>query len=248
MEGGHVTQYVPFEDQIAVAEAVSAAQEVSAEEYSNSLETMLSRIRAVDWSPVCRIIQTYGGTLNSPDMRAIKGKIYEDFVSKAMPSLDHVDREGYDIQCRDTNMKIEVKSAHHLLLTKVQRQLKTNITFRLKNSNGSGQINLNEDNTADIYILIQQDAVAFTTREYVLANMSSPNGGDIDAKIPQEYIELLYKADEALQVPEQPNINLSINLPEIINLIISCVNVAIWNGGDIRSQVRNCLHEIADNL
>lgn len=239
MEEEPATQYVPFEDQIAVAQAVAAA-----EGYSNSLEIMLSKIRAIDWSPVCRVFQTYGKTLNNNDMKAMKGKVYENFISRALPSFVHVDRVGYDIQCNDTNLKIEVKSAHDLLLTKVQRQIKTNINFRMKNSNGSGQMNLNEDNTADIYILVQQDAVAFTTREYVLANMSSPNGGDIEAKIPREYIEVLYKADEAVQLPEQP----TINLPEIINRIISCVNVAIWEGNDIRSQVRNCLHEIADNL
>ena len=114
----------------------------------------------------------------------------------------------------------------------------------MKNSNGSGEMSLNEENTADIYILVQQDAVAFTTREYVLANMSAPNDGDIEAKIPNEYVELLYKADEPVQLPEQP----TINLPEIIKSIISCVNVALWNNKDIREQLRNCLHQIADDL
>lgn len=217
------------------------------DEYYNNLDAMISKIRAIDWSPICRIFQTYGKTLNSNDMKAMKGKVYEDFISKAIPSFDHVDQIGYDIRCRDTNLKIEVKSGHDSILQKSTRNRhlkKKTITCRMKNSNGSGPMKINEDNTADIYILVQQDAVAFTTREYVLAHMHAEHGGDIEAKIPNEYVELLYRSDEAVQVPENPTINLS----EIINRIISCINVAIWNGGDIRSQVRNCLHEIADNL
>ena len=38
------------------------------------------------------------------------------------------------------------------------------------------------------------------------------------------------------------------DLPEIIKSIISCVNVALWNNKDIREQLRNCLHQIADDL
>ena len=229
------TKYVPWEDQVKVAAAL---------ESEDAVYTMIGRLRGVDWSPICNIYRTYGRTLNANDMLAMKGKVYEYFVSNSLPSLVHVDQLGYDIQCSETNVKVEVKSSHNLLLTNKRRVLKKTITFRMKNSNGSGEMSLNEENTADIYILVQQDAVAFTTREYVLANMSAPNGGDIEAKIPNEYVELLYKADEPVQLPEQP----TINLPEIIKSIISCVNVALWNNKDIREQLRNCLHQIADDL
>jgi hypothetical protein len=204
--------------------------------------TIMQKLREVDWSPITRIHRSYGNTLNSNDMKAMKGKVGEFFVQSSLPTLKHVDQPGYDLLCTETGIKIEVKSAHNLLLTREGRRLTRNITFRLKNSNGSNQMELNENNTADIYILLQQDAIAVTTRENVLSNITG--SGDLTAKIPNNLIELLYKSDQAIQLPENP----PINLPEIIKKIMLCVNISIWNGGDIREQLKQCLHGIADTL
>jgi hypothetical protein len=193
------------------------------------------------WSAITGVYSSFGNTLNSNDMKAMKGKAYELFVQNSLPTLEHVDQPGYDLRCRETGVKIEVKSKHDLLLTG-KRNLKKNITFRLKNSNGSNQMSLNEENTADIYILLQQDAIAMTTRESVLANISGT--GDLMAKIPKESVELLYQSPEPVQLPENP----VVNLPEIIKKIMRCVTVGIWNGSDIREQLKECLHQIADDL
>ena len=94
-------------------------------------------------------------------------------------------------------------------------------------------MSLNEENTADIYILLQQDAIAMTTRESILTNISGT--GDLTAKIQKESVELLYQSPEPVQLPENP----VVNLPEIIKKIMRCVTVGIWNGSrDIREQLR----------
>lgn len=188
------------------------------------------------------VCTSFGNTLNSNDMKAIKGKVNELLVEKCLPSLKHVDQPGYDLRCEETGVKIEVKSAHNLLLTQGGRQLKKNITFRFKNSNGSTPMELNEENTADIYILVQQDGIAMTTRENVLCNVTGH--GDLTAKIPKDLVELLYKSEQPIQVPENP----IVNLPEIIKKILDCVTLGIWNGVDIREQLKQCLHDIADDL
>ena len=193
------------------------------------------------WSAITGIYRSFGNTLNANDMKAMKGKAYEYLIQNSLPTLEYVDQPGYDLRCRETGIKIEVKSKHDLLLTG-GRNLKKNITFRLKNSNGSNQMSLNEENTADIYILLQQDAIAMTTRESILTNISGT--GDLTAKIPKESVELLYQSPESVQLPENP----VVNLPEIIKKIMRCVTVGIWNGSDIREQLKECLHQIADDL
>ena len=193
------------------------------------------------WSAITGIYRSFGNTLNANDMKAMKGKAYEYLIQNSLHTLEYVDQPGYDLRCRETGIKIEVKSKHDLLLTG-GRNLKKNITFRLKNSNGSNQMSLNEENTADIYILLQQDAIAMTTRESILTNISGT--GDLTAKIPKESVELLYHSLEPVQLPENP----VVNLPEIIKKIMRCVTVGIWNGSDIREQLKECLHQIADDL
>jgi len=204
--------------------------------------TVIQKLREIDWSPITRIPRSYGNTLNSNDMKAMKGKVGEFFVLNSLPTLKHVDQPGYDLLCTETGLKIEVKSQHDLLLQPQHRILSKNVTFKFKNSNGSNQMDLTEQNTADIYILLQQDAIAVTTRENVLCNING--SGDLTAKIPNNLIELLYKSDQAIQLPENP----PINLPEIIKKIMLCVNISIWNGGDIREQLKQCLQGIADTL
>ena len=107
------------------------------------------------WSAITGIYRSFGNTLNANDMKAMKGKVYEYLVQNSLPTLEHVDQPGYDLLCRETDVKIEVKSSHDLLLTQVGRELKRNITFKFKNSNGGGEMELTEENTADIYILCQ---------------------------------------------------------------------------------------------
>ena len=194
------------------------------------------------WSVIKRLYNSYGNTLNSNDMKAMKGKTNEFFVEASLGNLEHVDKLGYDLVSRATGIKVEVKSCHNLLLTQVGRKLRKNITFRFKNSNGSNKMDINENNTADIYILLQQDAIAMTTREHVLPNIHG--SGDLTAKVPSDSIELLYSSPQAVQLPENP----IVNLPEIIKKIMKCVTVAIWNDIDIKTQLKNCLYDIADNL
>ena len=194
------------------------------------------------WSVITNVYSIFGNTLNPNDMKPLKGKLFEKFVQNSLHTLDHVDQPGYDLLCRETGIKIEVKSSHDLLLTKGGRELKKNITFRFKNSNGSNKMELTQENTADIYILLQQDAVAITTRENVLDNIYG--SGDLTAKIPKDSVELLYKSETPVQLPEKP----TVNLPEIIKKIIECVTLGIWNGGDIKLQLKQCLHNIAHDL
>jgi hypothetical protein len=194
------------------------------------------------WSAITGIYRSFGNTLNANDMKAMKGKVYEYLVQNSLPTLEHVDQPGYDLLCRETGVKIEIKSSHDLLLTRNGRELKRNITFRFRNSNGSNRMELTEENTADLYILLQQDAIAITTRENVLSNITG--SGDLTAKIPKESVELLYQSPEPVQLPENP----VVNLPEIIKKIMRCVTVGIWNGSDIREQLKECLHQIADDL
>jgi len=205
---------------------------------------VMQRFRDIknNFSVIPGVYINFGNTLNSNDMKAIKGKVNELLVEKCLPSLKHVDQPGYDLLCKETGVKIEVKSAHNLLLTQGGRNIKKNITFRFKNSNGSSHMELNEENTADIYILVQQDGIAMTTRENVLSNITGH--GDLTAKIPKDLVELLYKSEQSVQIQENP----VVNLPEIIKKILDCVTVGIWNGIDIREQLKQCLRDIADDL
>ena len=61
--------------------------------------------------------RSFGNTLNANDMKAMKGKAYEYLIQNSLPMLEHVDQPGYDLRCRETGVKIEVKSKHDLLLT-----------------------------------------------------------------------------------------------------------------------------------
>ena len=210
---------------------------------NENIQLVMNRLRAVDWTPIHRIYPTYGNTLNENSMKTMKGRIAELFVQKSLPTLDHVDQTGYDLICNETNVKIEVKSQHNLLLTPGNREIRDIIKFRFKNSRGNNRMTLDETNTADIYVLLQQDAIGITTREFVLGHRREVSDG-IDARIPNDYIELLYQTDEAVQLPEEP----VVNLPDIIKSIMLCVNSCIWNGEDIREQLRKCLHDIADTL
>ena len=176
-------------------------------------------------------------------MKAMKGRVAEIFVQGSLPTLELVDAIGYDLICNETNVKIEVKSQHNLLLTPGNREIRDIIKFRFKNSRGNNRMTLDETNTADIYVLLQQDAIGITTREFVLGHRREVSDG-IDARIPNDYIELLYQTDEAVQLPEEP----AVNLPDIIKSIMLCVNSCIWNGGDIREQLSECLHNIAYNI
>ena len=56
------TKYVPWEDQVKVAAAL---------ESEDAVDTMIGRLRGVDWSPICNIYRTYGKTLNTNDMENI---------------------------------------------------------------------------------------------------------------------------------------------------------------------------------
>ena len=208
-----------------------------------NIQLMMDRFRAVDWTLIYKIYPTYGNTLNENTMKPMKGRVAEFFVQRSLPTLEFVDAIGYDLICNETNVKIEVKSEHDLLLTPKRRDLKAHITFTFKNSRGDNAMTLDETNTADIYVLLQQDAIAITTRDQVCAYLKV-HRADIKARIPNDYIDLLYRTPQAVQLPEEP----AVNLPDIIKSIMLCVNSCIWNGGDIREQLSECLHNIAYNI
>ena len=101
-------------------------------------------------------------------------------------------------------------------------------------------------------ILDSQNSRVFYTqslsRETIIENRIAGNGPTVDVKIPGnlvgDSVEILYQSPSKVRLPENPVVNLS----EIIKKIIRCVTVGIWNGGDIREQLKQCLYQIADEL
>ena len=121
------------------------------------------------------------------------------------------------------------------------RNLKKNIEFRIKNSNGSRTIKLNRGNTADIYILIQRDAIAYVKGYNVLKCLHGV--GDLDAKIPKNVIDLIWKLDTNITIS-----NGVFNLSNLITDIYKCICNSIWENKDWKENLKICLHNIADNL
>ena len=208
--------------------------------YKTHLNTVLRIIQdnQEDWNKLIDLYNIFGETLNENDMKFMKGKLYEIFFSEKSKLFKHVDRTGYDVLC--LGMKIEIKFKQNMLLTN-QRNLKTRITFRCKNSNGSGEINISNENTADMYILLQRDAIGYCKGYYVRKYLKGK--GDLDAKIPNQFVNLIWVAPNNIQIT-----NGEFNLSEIITQIYQCICNSLWSNLNWRNELRQCLYNIANSL
>ena len=191
-----------------------------------------------EWIKLINLYNIFGETLNANDMKFMKGKLYEIFFSEKSKLFKHVDRTGYDILC--LGIKIEIKFKQRMLLTN-QRNLQRSITFRCKNSNGSSEMYISKKNTADIYILLQREAVGYVNGTDVLRNLHGV--GDLDAKIPNQFVNLIWTAPNNIQIN-----NGEFNLSEIITQIYQCICKSVWSNLNWRNELRQCLYTIADSL
>jgi len=213
--------------------------------YIRRLKTVLDLIQdnPNEYSKLLHLYNIFGESLNSNDMKAMKGKIYEIFFSHKSKLFKHVDMIGYDIVC--LGIKIEHKFQQKLLLTDVGRDLKTNITFMCKNSRESREMNISRENTAHIYILTQRDAIGYVRGNYVLKNLHGT--GDKKAIIPNQYVNLIWKLDNNITIS-----NGVFNLSNIITEIFKCICNSIWKNEDWKEDwkedLKVCLYNIADNL
>jgi hypothetical protein len=200
----------------------------------NIIETNIN-----DYNKLIKFYGIFGESLNSNDMKSMKGKCYEIFYTHKSKLFKHVDKVGYDITC--LGIKIEHKFGQGMLLTEGGRELKKNITFRCKNSNGSGEMELNRSNTAHLYVLTQRDAIAYVHSNHVLNNLKGK--GDLNAIIPKEHVKLLWKNDVNINIK-----NGEFNLSNLINDIFHCISKSIWENNDWKKELKICLYNIADNL
>ncbi len=209
--------------------------------YNSRLKTVINIIKGNrdEWNKLLMIYDIFGETLNANDMKTMKGKLYEIFFSQKSKLFKHVDRVGYDIVC--LGIKIEIKFKQTMLLTN-KRNLQKTITFRCKNSNGSNSMNISKGNTAQIYILLQRDAIGYVRGYDVLKHLHGV--GDLDAKIPNKYVNLIWKYEKNIEI----NNNAYFNLSVIITELYKCICNSIWNNLNWRYELRHCLYSIAYNL
>jgi len=208
--------------------------------YLSRKELVIRLLREGDWGKLPIIYRIFGESLNKNDMKHMKGKLYELFVSSANRYFKHVDQIGYDITC--FGIRIEHKFTQDLLLTEKSRQVRKNISFRCKNSNGSNEMELSRLNTASIYILTQRDAIGFVYGYDVLNHLQG--SGDLDAKIPSEFVHLLWKKEEQVDTNQGHQIDIS----DIITKIFTCISYSVWNAEDWKASLKACLYKIADDL
>lgn len=207
--------------------------------YLDRKKTVILLLNRLDWSNLIKIYTIFGESLNSNDMKFMKGKLYEIFVATSNSHFIHVDKIGFDIVC--FGIKIELKFSQNMLLTN-GRELKKTITFRCKNSNGSQIMNISMSNTASIYALVQRDAIGWVEGYIVKKHLSG--SGDLDAKIPKDKIQMLWKKQERIDIINLPQFDLS----TMITRIYKCICTSIWNGEDWKDGLKCCLHQIADDL
>ena len=123
-----------------------------------------------------------------------------------------------------------------------KRELKKNIGFRFKNSNGSNEMKLTLSNTASIYVLVQRDAIGWCDGYDVITNIKKKKG-DLDVKT-CEKINLMWKNSTNVEKIDIPELNLS----DIINQIFTCVTTSIWKNEDWRIGLKTCLRGISEKL
>ena len=203
--------------------------------------TVIKILETIDWSKLIDLYNIFGESLNSNDMKFMKGKLIEIFVSTSHKCFNHVDEIGYDLTC--LGIRVEMKFSQYMILSEKKRELKKNIGFRFKNSNGSNEMKLTLSNTASIYVLVQRDAIAWCDGYDVITNIKKKKG-DLDVKIPCEKINLMWKNSTNVEKIDTPELNLS----EIINQIYTCVTTSIWKNEDWRIGLKGCLKKISDKL
>lgn len=198
-------------------------------------------LETIDWSKLIDLYNIFGESLNGNDMKFMKGKLYEIFVSTSHKCFNHVDKIGYDLTC--LGIRVEMKFSQYMLLSEKRRDLKKHISFRFKNSNGSNKMNLTLSNTASIYILVQRDAVGWCDGHDVITNIKK-NKGDLDVKVPSEKIKIMWKNSKNVEKVDTPAFNLS----DIINQIYTCITTSIWKNEDWKIGLKECLKRISDGL
>ena len=218
--------------------------------YSRSvrIDKVINILKGKDWSCLYSLCRTFGNTLDSNSMKALKGRIFEIFIQYCDEDCVHVDETGFDITIN--GIKIEIKTGKSILLTNIGGVLKKNITFRFKNSNGSGKMKISDDNTADIYLLINTSnsyAIAYVKKETVLHNLKKEQIGDLDAKIPNEFVNLLYISNREI-CKHVEDLDCEINLNSIFVQIIRCIINSIWKKRNTKEDLKKCLVEISNNL
>ena len=204
-------------------------------------ERVIRILKNIEWLKIIEIYNIFGESLNDNDMKFMKGKLYEIFITTSDKNFIHVDQDGYDITC--LGIKIECKFEQELLLTKKKRELKANPTYKFKNTQGDNKHKILISKTANIYIMMQRDAVGYTEGYNVWGNIRTYNDG-IKSKIPKENINLLYNKTESVEINKDPEFNLS----KIISDIYTCICISIWNNLDWKIELKECLYNIADNL
>ena len=213
------------------------------------INKVIDLLKRKDWSCLYLLCRTFGNTLDKNSMKAIKGRIFEVFIQYCDPDCIHVDESGFDITI--LGIKIEIKTGKSLLLTNVGGVLKKNVTFRFKNSNGSGKMKISDFNTADIYLLINTAntyAIAYVEKETVLKNIKKEKIGDLDAKIPNEVINVLHIGNNEVSKQFNSVKNIELNLDQIFMQIIKSVVNSIWKSQDIKKNLKKCLIDISNNL
>ena len=214
---------------------------------SKDIEKVVEILKSIDWKVLESVYNTFGNSLNSNDMKNLKGKVYEIFVTHSHVSLLHVDKIGYDI-ITINGVKIEIKTSINMFRNLGQKStsLKKTIGFRFKNSNGSNKIKIDQSNTADIYILIQSAGtvgIGYILVDVLKKNIPDQNG-DLDAKIPNEFINMLYLNDKESTPPEE----IIVNIPNIINRLLNTSIQSIWSGININKALSEELHKLGDEL
>ena len=207
--------------------------------YLSRKKTLIDIINNIKWKTLINLYNIFGESLNENDMKFMKGKLYELFVANSHKYFVHIDKTGCDITC--LGIKIELKFQQGMLLT-TKRNLKKNITFRCKNSNGSNRTKLSLSNTSSIYILIQRDAIAYVTRDIVVNKLVGES--DLDAKIPSDLINIIWKNNTNVEIVNSPQINIS----NIITKIYNCICKSLWNNLDWKQELKKCLYNITDDL
>ena len=213
----------------------------------NDIEKEIEILKSIDWKVLESVYNTFGTSLNTNDMKNLKGKVYEIFVTHSHYNLRHVDQIGYDL-ITINGVKIEIKTLLNMFrdLGRKRPGIKKNISFRFKNSNGSGKIKIDQNNTADIYLLIQ--SAGNVGIGYVLGDVVKKyipdKDGDIDVKIPNEYINMLYLSNKELAAPEE----IKIDIPSIINRLLTTSIQSLWSGININKALSEELHRLGDEL
>ena len=202
---------------------------------------MIVILNNITWDKLLDVYKTFGETLNANNMKFVKGTIYELFCVLSDENIKYVNKDGYDCLYKN-KIKIEIKFTQNMLLTKKNKEIKNIISFRFKNSRGNNKIILDETNTADIYILIQREAIGYVLKNDVITHLKGQK--DLDAKIPNKFIKMLYKYDNNINEIDFDIINISKIQYNMLNNIL----YSIWHELDIKKELKECLYKIADNL